>query len=1053
MWMCRTTLLCALVVLFVSVIRAQWTPWSRWSSCTKLCDGGVTKQVRQCASVEDCKGPRSRFKLCNTQPCPENSVDFRDLQCAGYNTKRSHEEWVAYHNTSLPCTLVCRGLGTGIIEEKSRHVVDGTRCLHRKDAICLRGVCKDLGCDGTLDHEAQVDHCGVCRGDGSSCSRYVWVEDEFSPCTVTCGVGRQTQNFYCKDVKRDRRVKTRKCDPTLKPSRQIKTCDIGACTPEWVNEDWSECSQSCGKGIRVRDVFCGLRKPSGMFKRLDLSRCATKRPEATRQCNEGNCPVWHTRKWSRCSVTCGVGMRYRKVYCSSSRLLCPPSEYPLSAITCHTGVVCPYANKTEFDDYPSKEAEVISGEFQFADDLSEKSSMKSMPAKAALPYASNLYDEPQADKPPPVKSKPAWAIILKGPCSTTCGPGIRAVTIECRHYNYRTNTFQTAPTYKCLTAGPRPSDIEECKNKPCLKPEVDIPGLDNKLSPKRVTYLWRYAGFKSCSASCLGGVREAIIDCLQDTTHNSVSLIYCDPTRRPAPITRPCNNVPCPPSWVVKHYGECSVTCGGGVVKLHVECVQRYGPSEHEKVVLPSYRCGLDELPKKGRYCAEVPCPRVWITGSWSACTPMCGQGLHMRDVYCQQKMANGTMRKLWGPDELLCPEPRPDAWKSCKNTECGGGGRTTNEVQVKPPEIFEDNTKLVQTRKTKRMKLVVGGDNTIIPGTSLIVSCPVKNFKKKQLKWTKAGRQIKQVGRVRKSKSGVLMIVRSRPRDTGVYACEAGAAKSNISVHFHSAHVGYSLFVQRKKYLNHRAKMLDQATSRNSFLSDAWTAQNTFNYSMTPYDVVTGDWSHCSSTCGGNGLQIRPISCEIIMEEYFKVVPEDMCARNIPKKLETKKPCGQGECPHWMTKGWKKKCSNKCVGERLAVQHRRAHCIYNNGTKLDFKNCSQSDMPSMERECTNGRCEAHWRVSPWSTCSVKCGGKGIRTRVLQCVWKAGKKPAGRACQHKDRPVVKKHCQAPPCSAKCADRSPYCSIAKKMKLCRYQAYLKLCCKTCYGSRL
>jgi hypothetical protein len=70
--------------------------------------------------------------------------------------------------------------------------------------------------------------------------------------------------------------------------------------------------------------------------------------------------------------------------------------------------------------------------------------------------------------------------------------------------------------------------------------------------------------------------------------------------------------------WVVKHYGECSATCGRGVVKLHVECVQRYGHDEHEKVVLPSYRCGLDELPKKGRYCAEVDCPRDWIAGSWS---------------------------------------------------------------------------------------------------------------------------------------------------------------------------------------------------------------------------------------------------------------------------------------------------------------------------------------------------------------------------------------------------------------------------------------------------
>jgi hypothetical protein len=59
----------------------------------------------------------------------------------------------------------------------------------------------------------------------------------------------------------------------------------------------------------------------------------------------------------QCSVTCGVGMQYRKVHCNSKRLLCPPSEYPHIAKPCHTGVVCPYANKTEVDESASREAE------------------------------------------------------------------------------------------------------------------------------------------------------------------------------------------------------------------------------------------------------------------------------------------------------------------------------------------------------------------------------------------------------------------------------------------------------------------------------------------------------------------------------------------------------------------------------------------------------------------------------------------------------------------------------------------------------------------------
>lgn len=52
-------------------------------------------------------------------------------------------------------------------------------------------VLQRVGCDLRIGSTKQVDLCGVCGGDGTSCAQplYLWQEGPFSLCSVTCGGG------------------------------------------------------------------------------------------------------------------------------------------------------------------------------------------------------------------------------------------------------------------------------------------------------------------------------------------------------------------------------------------------------------------------------------------------------------------------------------------------------------------------------------------------------------------------------------------------------------------------------------------------------------------------------------------------------------------------------------------------------------------------------------------------------------------------------------------------------------------------------------------------
>ncbi|KAK0074102.1 hypothetical protein PV326_012735, partial [Microctonus aethiopoides] len=74
-------------------------------------------------------------------------------------------------------------------------------------------------------------------------------------------------------------------------------------------------------------------------------RCnSSHKPKNQENCNTISCPMWETDQWSKCSVTCGSGLRTRVVECrdGNGRLSadCDTFERPQEKQECNTNNVC-----------------------------------------------------------------------------------------------------------------------------------------------------------------------------------------------------------------------------------------------------------------------------------------------------------------------------------------------------------------------------------------------------------------------------------------------------------------------------------------------------------------------------------------------------------------------------------------------------------------------------------------------------------------------------------------------------------------------------------------
>ncbi|XP_043286181.1 spondin-1 [Venturia canescens] len=169
------------------------------------------------------------------------------------DTSRPECQTSAYTAFS-PCSVSC---GKGLrmrtraysMPEKAK-MLGCNRQLVSKE-MCVAAVAE---CPGEEENSQDLDEVALNRNDDGVCRTTEW--DNWSECSSNCGIGfrMRTRRFYdrmgrkkCPQVSL---VEKEKCMGPPCGAGDVETVDPSCKVTEWT--DWSPCSASCGKGVKLR---------------------------------------------------------------------------------------------------------------------------------------------------------------------------------------------------------------------------------------------------------------------------------------------------------------------------------------------------------------------------------------------------------------------------------------------------------------------------------------------------------------------------------------------------------------------------------------------------------------------------------------------------------------------------------------------------------------------------------------------------------------------------------------------------------------------------------
>ncbi|XP_033220968.1 protein madd-4 [Belonocnema kinseyi] len=665
-----------------------------------------------------------------------------------------------------------------IIVQLAEKVKDGTRCRPESLDVCIGGECLKVGCDLKIGSNKKTDACGVCGGNGSSChGRYSWVLEPASACTELCGGGYKIATAICKTVGPDETVTDdSNCDQNIKPEKVLVPCNTHSCTTKWIANEWSKCSATCGGGSRTRSVFCTEENGNETTKLPDYKCSATHKPRYQETCNAFSCPMWETGQWSDCSVSCGTGMRTRLVECrdGNGRFSedCDSEERPRGEQECKASRLCssydhdlnqplmqayppaPISEKLIDQPIPSESTFIAEQWSPCSVTCGEGIRHREVHCKIFLEFSKTIAKLPdrQCSGPKPIDTEKC----MMEPCGLLENSlSYRIDTVGDSGYAESSLT----DSYRSSGGSSGPGSYEG---------NMKVASGSSILT----TYSWHEDGFTHCSATCLGGVQTSIIHCRRDDTNKVVTPLLCSPEMKPKSRSKACNDHPCPPKWNTTDFSPCMSPCGLGIQTRDVTCIHEVTRGTGNTVAVPSHMCPQPP-PVDRRYCNVFDCPVKWHLGEWGKCSKTCGGGTKTRKVACEQIRAQG--RKQERP-ENECPSHKPTSEKPCNTRACSDMDMSEQPIILSQNITFsQDDPSDKVDLKIGGTAVVFQGTPVVK------IRCPVKKFDKKQIIWTKDRSELRRSRKHKISQKGALRIIDITYTDKGIYSCIAGHTQAEM--------------------------------------------------------------------------------------------------------------------------------------------------------------------------------------------------------------------------------------------------------------------------------
>ncbi|XP_041643226.1 A disintegrin and metalloproteinase with thrombospondin motifs 13 isoform X2 [Cheilinus undulatus] len=657
------------------VVHGSWSSWSEFTPCSRSCGGGVTHRTRKCNNPRpafggnECEGPDIEAELCHQQPCKSTQLDFMAEQCSQTDLQplylqpntASFYTWapaVGFAKGDEQCRLMCQSEGEDFIVSRGSQFVDGTRCESDdpppfgSTAACLRGRCQLFGCDGVLLSGKVRDVCGVCGGDGSTCS--------LTSASYTGGQAKEYTTFLSLPVNATQ-VHIVNMAPlfthmAVKVGDQYIVSGMGSMalnmthpsplddnrleyhlhlTPDLLPEmEELLLSGPLQEEIHVQvyrkygKEYGEKTNPNISYQFYSPARISDSKPKG---------------KWAvittPCSVSCGSGVQKHLHVCVDEQTnnhleeqSCespPPSSLPPTpcelspcpprwetgmfgpcSASCGGGervrpVGCVQERGGEVVMVPDSECTTDA-----APDTIEKCNLQHCPAR--------------------------WRVSEPGECSAVCGPGEAKRAVSC----VRPEDGQDVEVDQSFCSKlMKPSESVPCVVDVCpigweSKGE-DRPMLKSGLIPhssQPPVYVWSPV-ISQCSKTCGNGTLQVWFSCVEHQTRLGVPDFHCDASSKPLPHSEPCSTSPCPPVWRSKQ-GVCSVTCGGGVANRVLYCAKE---TEEEEEVVEDSECSDSVKPAAVVSCNLHSCPARWKVFRTSPCSVSCDLGVAQRTVSCVQ--------------------------------------------------------------------------------------------------------------------------------------------------------------------------------------------------------------------------------------------------------------------------------------------------------------------------------------------------------------------------------------------------------------------------------